>query len=305
MQVATFIQQLQADAPKTRGLAAGVLGLVEEKRAFDTIKAAFAGETHADCRKLLDWAGKRLVAAHERGYDTFEDVLERFGVNRDIQAQVQAGMSAREAELMRRVASSIQSSDGLSMNTVTTVGRSMMGYAMGGFAGAALHALSDIRASRGHEDAPTFDATPQRAVPQMPTTQDFSEPLREFLQAKDPFAQQRAIVKLGNCNNPAVLPHLVVPFIKAQDADVRTSIENVARGLYLGAWYYQLSQEGVIEREIEKRVQATQRQLKDMTDADRNDTGGAAVPEENRESSPEEIASILKKAEQKKRKRRR
>lgn len=303
MQVGIFIQQLQDPTPKTRALAAGVIGLVEELRAFDAIKAAFPKEAHPDARQMLDWAGNRLLAAHQRGYDTFEDLLERFGVNRDIRDKVQANLSEREAELLRRVAASVHNSDQMKMNAGSTMGRAMIGYAMGGMAGAALHALSDVRASLFHDDAPTFDDGPQRALPQMPTTNDFTAALRELYKNPNAYDRQRAVVAIGRAHNLDALPYLVMPFIKEQDTETRASIQNVARGLYLGAWYYQLSQDGKIAREIEKRAAQAQQEVNDMS---ANEGSGAqAIPQENKQASPEEIAAMLRKAEAKKRKRRR
>lgn len=298
MDVSIFIQQISSDDPRHRGLAAGVLGLVEEIRGLPKIQQAFRRETKAELREMLEWAGKRLAAAQKRGYDSFEDLLERFGVLREIDERIQHNMSRDEEALLRQIATQI-GQDGLKMNMGSTMGRAMIGYAMGGFAGAALHALSDIRHIKdSSEGTNVVGETTTRAVPQAPTQSDFKNTLRELYQNPEPQARVAAMIELGRLRNPALLPHLVIPFRRDPSLEVRATIERVAKGLYLGTLYYNLSQRGVIEKEIEERIGAFRQQL--LTEGG-GSTGTAPTPRENQEASREEIAKILKQAEAKKR----
>lgn len=280
-----------------RTQAVGVLGMVEDTRALAPIQAAYPRETDDNVRQVMDWTGKRLAAAHQRGYDIYQDILERFGVRAEIDAFVQADMSDQEAELLRRVASQT-GQDGISMKAGSTLGRAFIGYQMGGFAGAAMMAMSDIVNSRIHSDGidPTRGLS-RRAVPQVPTERDFRPALTILTTERDPKAREKSIVEIGQINNMSVLPHLVRSFVRDPDPTVRETVERIAKGIYLGAIYAKLSAEGVIEREVQDQIAAFRKGMKEMAQQE--------ASKGNQEASPDEIKAMLAKAQAKREEQRR
>ncbi|PJF45166.1 MAG: hypothetical protein CUN55_00220 [Phototrophicales bacterium] len=280
-----------------RAQAVSVLGLVEDTRALEPLQAAFPTETEQAVRLAMDWAGQRIAAAVGRGYDIFQDILERFGVKAEIDAFVQADMSEQEAELLRRVAMQSGQSD-LSMGIGTSFGRVFIGYQMGGIGGAAMMAMSDYMKSKAKKDQfidPTSGLV-RRAVPQPPTDGDFRAALQVLTTNPDPNARQKALIEIGKLHNMSVLPHLVRPFLRDPDAEVRASIERVAKGIYLGALYAQLSAEGVIEREVQHQIAVFRQDMQQLQQRE--------AAKGNQEASAEEIQEILARAQAKKKARR-
>lgn len=287
-----FLAFIPHPDPVLRTQALGVLGLVEDTRALAALQAAFPNETDPSVRQVMDWTGKRLAAATQRGYDIFQDLLTRFSVKAEIDAYVQADMSDQEADLLRRIAIETGQS-GLSMGTGAALGRAFIGYQMGGMAGAAMMAMSDMVKSRSHSD--DFDPTrglTRRAVPIPPTNGDFRAALETLTTHRDPKLRQQALLEIGRVNNMSALPHMVRSFLRDPDAEVRESVERVAKGIYLGGLYSKLSSDGVIEREVQEQIAAFRKDMKAM--AQREAAKG------NQEASADEIKAMLAKAQAKK-----
>lgn len=291
MTIIDFLDFISNPEPILRTQAVGVLGMVEDTRALGPLQAAYPRETDDGVRQVMDWTGKRLAAAQQRGYDIYQDILDRFGVRAEISSFVQADTSDQEAELLRRVASQT-GQDSMSMKAGGTLGRAFIGYQMGGFAGAAMMAMSDIVNSRIHSEGidPTRGLA-RRAVPQLPTEGDFRAALSVLSTDRDPKAREKAILEIGQIYNVAVLPHLVRSFLRDPDLTVRETVERIAKGMYAGALYAKLSADGVIEREVQAQIAAFRKGIKAITDQE--------AAKGNQESSPEQIKAMLDKAQAK------
>lgn len=298
MTIIDFLQHIQNPDATARTQAISVLGMVEDTRALAPLQAHYPQEPDKKVKQAIEWAGKRLAIATERGYDIYQDILERFSVYTEIRAYVEAGVSDYEADLLRRVAIET-GSDSISMGTASTLGRAFIGYQMGGIAGASLMAMSDMARSQSHgEYVDPTQGMPRRAVPQTPTNNDYRPALQALLTHPQADMRVKAMQEIGRAYNLAALPHVFRPFLRDSDPTVRQTVEHVAKSMYLSALYAKLSNEGIIEQEVQQQIADAREELKRM--GHRHGT-----PKGNQESSPEELQALLNRAQEKKQQQRR
>lgn len=84
MDTATLINGLDHPDAKFRLHIAHVNGLVEETRALPALHRRHAFEKNADVRCAIGWAGRRVLAAQYRGYNTLDALFEHYRITHEL-----------------------------------------------------------------------------------------------------------------------------------------------------------------------------------------------------------------------------
>lgn len=250
MNIQVLTQELHNPQPSTRLTIVRVVGMVEETQLLPRLRERFKLETDPDIRAALDWAGKRLYQAHQRGHSTLNAIFSHFNIDREIEN----APDEKEAELMKQMQSNLDR-DLLRMQTdagTKKVGLAAGAALAGGIIGATTAAISTDAASSNLGAGKEFLSGSRIPAP-IPATSDIKIWTKRLREDANPDLRKKAAIELGNLNNPSALPYLALSFTADTVADVRNTAERFGKILYWSAVYWQMTQDGTIEQEIAKR----------------------------------------------------
>lgn len=307
-----FIAYLNDPDPAKRISYIRLFGLVEETKAFEAIRGRFGAETDPDVKATLNWAGGRIVAAGKRGYDSLNEIFERYKINQEIENLEDPDEARLIQQMTSRMEMDIHQSkmNAANAQTAQTVGIMAARLAIGGPM-SALSGMSgmasgmtpsvDLSSSLG---ASRPEVGKSRIPAQHPSDTPIDSWFKRMQQDPKPEGRKKILIELMNFNNPNALPLLADFYFVEQDPSVQAEVERVVKVLYLNQLYWDLTQTGTIGREFEKRAttegkKVTQSMLK-------TETGGLTDTTEKRttqESSSEDLAAIMRKAEEARQKR--
>jgi len=261
MQLDALIGALKHPDAATRVDVARVLGMVEETGALDALRAHYLVETDAAAREAMEWAGRRIYAAQQRGYSTLEALFEHFNITREIEHTPDEA----EAELLRQMQHTFDKElqrmqeDAVRRRTGTALvaglGGMLAGGALGGVAmmSAAMYSGADVASSSLSDGVPVgARRTPATA----PSTLDISIRVRRLREGADARDRELAALELAQLNNPRALPHLAAAFLLDPSPQVRAAAERCGKILYWSAIYWRMERSGEIEAEIRRRIAA-------------------------------------------------
>lgn len=80
-----LLKGLAHQNPTARRIAAHTIGLLDEVALLPQMARAFKNETDADVKAAIRWAGERLKAATDAGYNTLDALFDYFGMNRAVE----------------------------------------------------------------------------------------------------------------------------------------------------------------------------------------------------------------------------
>ena len=286
-----------------------VLGMLDEVRALEALRAHYPAETDESVRKAIAWAGKRLYQAQQAGYSTIDEIFRYYGIDREIEntpdAAEEAMLKQMEYDLNRTLQqrqeranlkqAGLAAATGLGLGMVA--GSSAMGFSAfsGGLSAGAGAASSNLGSSR-----PEMNRTRTPAV--APSNADISIWLRRLREGKAPDQREQAAIELAQLNNPAALPHLAVVFITDTAPKVRQVAQKFGKVLYWNAAYWEMEQDGSLAAEIKCRMEAMGKRT-DKPVAPPASGAAAAGPSNPLPSSPPsaqepDVGEILRKAKQ-------
>jgi hypothetical protein len=301
-----LIKQLQDTEARVRHDAACVLGLVEETEALGALGAQFKVETNAEVKGALQWAGKRIQAARQRGHVTLEALIAYFHIDREI-ISVKEEATENEKMLLNKMQNSLDME--MMARKISDHQNTALGTALGGAllglpgmliaAQAAGPSSTDVLSSNlGERPRPRQERTPATR----PSTTDIRLQIRKLLEERDPEKRCRAAVDLGSVsNNPEALPYLAQAFIRDPVIKVRETAERAGKQLYWNTLYWQMEQDGSMAAEIQRRREA-------LIGKQAEKPAQTAAPSPAPQPPPEpsaNISDILRKAEQARQKRKR
>lgn len=292
--------------PQLRLQGAYVLGAVEDSESLEVLVSAFKGETDSVVRPAIGWAGKRIQAARQRGHSTLEAIFTYFRVDREITTQTDT--DTEEAEKMRRFQNQMELAsfrsqmdhqdkairDGMK-NTAATLGSSLL---MGSPLMMTSAPQADVLSSNLGAMRP--ESGTRRIPATRPGDGDITLYLKRLQQESVPSKRVKIITDLaGVHNNPAALPVMGQLVMQDSSEQIREAAEWAAKQLFWGLLYFMMEQDGTLQDEIKRRVEAIRGTTAPA--AHHADTPADLPPAQsgtalNKPASQEDIASILRKA---------
>ncbi|MBI5960634.1 MAG: HEAT repeat domain-containing protein [Chloroflexi bacterium] len=310
MKFEVLLAGLDNPQPAVRLDVVRVLGMLDEVRALDALRARHAQETDPSVREAISWAGKRLYQAQQAGYSTLDELFRHFGVNREIE---NLPTDETEAELLRRMQSGLDR-DLMQMQTRATNRKAGMAAAaaFGGMVvgGTMLGATVLTGAmAPGAETASSGMGASLNGSRRAPVTAPANTPIDVWVRRlrESPKSEQReqATIELAQLNNPKALPFLAAAFVADQVPQVRQSAQKFGKILYWNMVYWEMEQDGSLFQEMERRAAAMGKNVKINPEGGIKLTGQAAVPgitTDQPAAKPAEpqvdVAEILRKAQQ-------
>lgn len=250
--LADLTSQLVHADPIIRLSAVRIVGLVEETTLLPSLRERYKNETEEAVRKGIDWAGKRLFAAQQRGYSTVDAIFERFNISK----WMATFSSTDEEKLVRRMQHEVDMQRGVSPNITGQTAAIILGGAVGGLMGASMmaqqYATSNMMASYDRPDREAF--TTQRDPTTRPTTMDISAWVRRLQIEADGRKRMELARELVGANNPAGLGALANAYFAEQEPGIREVLEKSTKMLYWQQVYYQMEHDGRLQQEIDKRL---------------------------------------------------
>ncbi len=279
-----------------------VLGMVEETRALDRLRALYPAESDETVRRAMAWAGSRLFQAQQAGYTTIDAVCQHFGVNRAIENTPDAA----EAELLRKLQDQFDR-DLLDMKERQNVRRAGTALAagLGGavLGGASLGALAMAGTMLSGTSSPSsaMDARPVGGGTRAPATKPSDAAIevwvRRLRESSSPEQRAQAALELAQLNNPRALPHLAAAFLGDESAHVRETAQRCGKALYWSITYWEMEQSGALAAEMERRAQQLGKSLpRDAVPTPPSAPAAQAGP--SVDPSPLDVGEILRKAQQ-------
>ncbi|WP_119072157.1 HEAT repeat domain-containing protein [Aggregatilinea lenta] len=261
MRLNTLIASLAHPTPSVRLDVVRVLGMVEETRALDALRAQLATEADPDIRAAIQWAGQRLYSAQQAGYSTIDALFEHFNINREIEH----APDEAEAELLRKM-DSMFDKDLQRMKEQAAKRRAGTALAagLGGMmAGGALTGMGMMSASlaagadvAGSNLSVGGMGSVRRVPPTAPATTDIAIRVRRL--REDTKASNRTLTatELAQINNPQALPALAAAYLLDPVPEVRQAAERFGKILYWSMFYWEMEQSGEIAAEMKRRREA-------------------------------------------------
>lgn len=319
MKLEVLLGGLENPQPAVRLDVVRVLGMVDETRALEALRARYQHESDPVVRQAIAWAGKRLYEAQQAGYTTVDEVFRHFGVQREIESMPDAA----EAELKKKMDQDLERTlterrGSASRKQAGLAAAAGLGVSMvaGGMAG--LSALSTGltagagAASSSLEIAHRAEGGTQRAPATKPASTDFSIWLRRLRESTDPARRVQAALEIQQLNNPAALPHLAVAFLSDESPQVRQAAQHHGKILYWSAIYWEMEQDGSLAAEMQRRREALGKSAERPVippvsaaeqDAPSGDAPSTGAGGQASDSEPD-VGDILRRAQQARAKRR-
>lgn len=258
----TLIKNLGHPGANVRLGVARVIGMVEETEALDALRTQFAAEQDLDVRNALQWAGRRVKAAAERGYTTLDALLTHYGVYKELRelgdpdeaAKMRTIQNQMENDMLRGSIEEQERQQRWSNNaSMGAIGLSLLAGGGGTlFLGGGMGTPAP-NVDFGPSGPSRTEIGAKRTPATKPSAADISRPLKKLREAPDALERRRAIVQIGELNNTAALPYLAQTAAQDPDEDVRKMAERWGKLIYWGAIYWQMEQDGSLETLMRKK----------------------------------------------------
>jgi hypothetical protein len=309
MKFDVLLAGLDNPQPAVRLDVVRVLGMVDEVRALDALRARYAQETDPSVREAIGWAGKRLYQAQQAGYSTIAEIFRHFGVDREIES---LPTDETEAELLRRMQSGfdrdLQQMQGRMMTRKAgmaaaaaiggmAVGGTMLGGMM--LAGAMAPGAEVASSSLGER---SMNGT-RRAPVTAPSNTPIDVWVRRLRESPKAEQREQAAIELAQMNNPKALPFLAAVFLADAVPQVRQSAQKFGKILYWNMIYWEMEQDGSLFQEMQRRATDMGKKVTINPDGGIKITGQGAAPDAAQPAKPAEppqvdVSEILRKAQQ-------
>lgn len=265
MKLEMLLSGLNSPQPAVRLDVVRVLGMLDETRALDALRARYAVETDPAVREAISWAGKRLYHALQAGYSTIDELFHFFRVDREIETSP----DAKEAQVLRELQDKF---DRDMLNRADRAGLRKAGTAIAaGLGGAALggtmmgmRMMADALAP-GSDVASSGLGVGERVLRRTPATApantDIELWVRRLQTAARPEEREQAAIELQQRNNPRALPYLAKAFLTDESPRVRQAAQRYGKILYWSAIYWDMDQSGELAAEMKRRADALGKEI--------------------------------------------
>lgn len=227
-----LIQNLTHQRPEARKDAALILGMVQEVDAYAKLAQVFKRESEPAVKPAMQWAGRQLQAAIAQKHSTFQAIWQTYHIYREVSGEQEQYVGMEQ--------------DQFAFMLDQTHADIRMEQLMSG------PLSSKKSATLSQVPSTFFDAPKRRNTAVEPTKIEIRPHLRR-LQDPSPENRRKAALTLRDLNNPAALSALATATYQETVAAVRDAAQQAGKALYWGMIYWQLEQDGTIERIIEQQ----------------------------------------------------
>jgi len=243
MYLEAILEQLNHPEAKKRLLAMNTLDMIDEVRALNAISARVPIEMNLDVEKRLKEVGRRLNALKRDGYDTVDAICEHYNVYREVLAQADED----EVKRLQNMASFSNDTAKSSLGNKVTMSASRLVAVQAFGVGAALGGTQVSMTSNMGSITDNLKKISRRVKPTTPSNGDFRRWLK-LLKTGNPEERREMIVQLNSVNNPAALPYMAHVYKNDPEQLVRDTAQRLGKVLYWNAVYYELTQDGTIDK---------------------------------------------------------
>lgn len=287
-------QLLKHPEPHVRLVAIHICGLVDEVRALQAIAQQVKVEEIPKVAQEFRAVGRHLQQLLREGYDTVEAICEHYNVYSDVLRH--AGKN--EFKTIQNMATDFANDKDKPLTNVAMKQATMVVLTrlVGVDNALSLSTPGVDMTSNLSSTADIMEKQQRRIRPTIPTENDFS---RWTKMLKSPSADEReqALVQMNVSKNPKSLQYMAHSHYNDPEERVRFRAKQLGRSLYWNTTYYEMEQNGTIE----KIMQTFALSMGIALPEDVTTTQEMPMPEIAQES----IADILAKAEKSRKKRRR
>jgi len=302
MRLEVWLGGLEHAQASTRLEIVRVLGMLDETRALPALRARYAHEPDATVQQAIAWAGQRIFAAEQAGYSTLGAIFRFFNVDRELET----APDEQERKLMEKLQDNLtrelqEMQLRASVRNAGLAAAAGLGAGMIFGAGVGLTTLTSTMLAQMTSASSNMGgaAAPGRRTPATaPTDAPIEIWLRRLRAERDPVQRQQACIELAQLNNPRALPHLAAAFVDDPAESVRDAAQRFGKVLYWSAVYWEITQDGSLVEEIQRRAAAAGKTL-------RPDAVQPPEPPTPPPPPSEDIAALLRRAEQARQQRRR
>jgi hypothetical protein len=302
MRLEVLLGGLEHPEPGTRLQVVRVLGMLDETRALPALRARYAQEPDATVQQAIAWAGQRVFEAEQAGYSTLGAIFRFFNIDRELetvpdekeQKLLEKLQDSLERDLQDRQLRSGVRNAGLAL--AAGLGAGMIagtGVGLTTMASTMMSQMSSASSNMGRASG-VVRRTPATA----PSDANIEVWVRRLRTERDSAQRQEACIELAQLNNPRALPHLAAAFVDDPSAAVRDAAQRYGKVLYWASVYWEITQDGSLAEEIQKRAAALGKNL--QADLIEPPAPPAPPPPQG-----EDIAEILRRAEQARQQRKR
>ncbi len=245
-----WVLQLSDEDPLGVMEAAHVLGMAEETLAELAISGHANG--HADHRvnQAMAWAARRIEAASARGHTTLEALWAHFKVDAEIMAYSRRQQDDTDVEAVNQAIAEARAdvSSEIALQQVSRRWEVLAGVMM-----------PTLMLAQRTQRRVNIDWTPmggmlallgerktRRTPATAPSSMDIKLHVRHLLRDKAPESRRKAVITLGDLNNPAALGPLSFAAAKDPDDSVREAAMRTGQLMYWRQVYWELSASGAL-----------------------------------------------------------
>lgn len=287
-------QLLKHPKPHIRLVAIHICGMVDEVRALNAIAQQVKVEENPKVAQEFRAVGRHLQQLARDGYDTVEAICEHYNIYSDVLRH--AGKN--EFKTIQNIATDFASQKDDSLANVAMKQATMVVLTrlvgIGNTVSLSVPGV-DMTSNLGSV-AEIMEKQQRRIRPTIPTENDFSR-WAKMLKSDDADKREQALVQMNVSKNPKSLQYMAHSHYKDSEERVRFRAKQLGRSLYWNTIYYEMEQNGTIEKIMQTFALSMGIDLPEDVSA----TQEMPMPEIAQES----IADILVKAEKSRKKRRR
>lgn len=301
MRLEVLLSGIENPEPAVRLDVVRVLGMLDETRALDQLRARYPVETDDEVRSAIGWAGKRLYQAQQAGYSTVAEVFRHFGVDREIENRPDENEAKMMKQLQDTFDRDLQQMQGRMMrNKAGVAALTALGAAAVGGTSVGAMAFSGAMQPGADMASSGLGSREKMGVHRAPAMAPSGTPVDIWVKRlrESPAAEQReqAALELAQLNNPKALPFLAAAFVTDASPQVRQAAQKFAKVLYWNMVYWEMDQDGSLAQEIDQRAAALHKAKAPAEDA-ASPAGDASQPS-TPASSEVDVTEILRKAQQ-------
>ena len=285
-------QLLKHPKPHIRLVAIHVIGMADEVRLLEPLARQLQVEDIPKVAQEFRTVGRQLQQLAREGYNTLEAICKEYNIYSDVLRYA----DENEFKAIRNIAEDFASGKrnpgmGKALTTATMLAISpLVGV------GAVISLSSnnvDISSNMGSV-AEMMHNQKKRIRPAIPTDKDISR-WAKMLKLNDVDKREQALVQMNVSKNPKSLQYMAYAHYNDSDERVRFRAKQLGRSLYWNTIYYEMEQNGTIEKIMRDFALSMGIALPEDATA----TQEMPMPEIAQES----IADILAKAEKSRKKR--
>ncbi|PJF43930.1 MAG: hypothetical protein CUN55_06625, partial [Phototrophicales bacterium] len=294
-----LLDALHYPTPETRRISACIIGVVEETSLLIALHEKYTQETDAPTQKIMLWAGKRLIAAEKRGYKTLDEIFRHFGIDRELEHR----QTEEEIRLLEQMNAELENeligkeSKAKQKQLLLTAGVLLLqAQQSGGIVAIPGAPISGAEIASSNLGPVRQQISRERTPPLRPSNTDISVWVKRLQNDTDSQMRIASVRELALQNNIKALPILATQYLKESNATVKEEIERAAKILYWSAIYWQMSQDGSLEKEINERLTIMMAETSFVDSTSENGADAHEVINNN-----EDISEILRRVEAKRR----